>query len=87
VAGRIDVLDRVVSDVAVAVVALRVARRWHDRVGRDESREIRIVIPGAVIVEAVFGIELLAGEAVLGVYIAFVPADFSPSRRIFCLLI
>jgi len=59
-------------------MTLRIAGGRDDRIGRDESRQLGIVVPGAVIVEAVLRIELLAGEAVLGVYVAFASADLAP---------
>jgi hypothetical protein len=62
VAGRIDVLDRIISDVAVAVERLRIARRRDDRIGRDEPGEYRIIISCAVVVEAELRIKNLARE-------------------------
>jgi hypothetical protein len=56
VSSRIDVVLRVIPDVAVPVQALRVIRRLHERVGTDKPADLGIVIPPAVVIEPRFRI-------------------------------
>jgi len=61
-AGRVGVVYRVVTAIGVAIQGLGVVGSLDDRVGGDESSELWIVIPGAVVVEAGGVIKLFAGE-------------------------
>ena len=68
----IDPVDGVIPDVAVPIQRLRIPGFGDDGVGTDEPPEAGVIVPGVVVVEAVFdppggrclGVLLLAGEAV-----------------------
>ena len=62
--ARVDVFDRVVSDITVAIQPLRVARRRNDRIGTDEACKLWIIVSGAIVVEARLWIKYLAGKAI-----------------------
>ena len=61
-AGGIDVAQRIVPHVRVAVERLRIERARHDRVGLEEAAEGRVVEARPVVVEAHAALEPLAGE-------------------------
>jgi hypothetical protein len=79
VPGRVDVLDRIVSDVAVTIERLRIARRRNDRIGRNKPRQVGIIVSGAIVVETELRIKNLAGEPPVGLKIRPLTARyFSP---------
>ena len=63
----IDILQRVVVDVAVAIQGLRITRRRHGRIRRDKPANRRVIRPGGVPVEAGGLVLGLAGELAVGV--------------------
>jgi len=64
-AGRVSVIQRIVSGVGVAVQRLGVVRAGDDAIGGDEPTDLGIVQPGLVIIEAQFVIVFLVGERVV----------------------
>jgi hypothetical protein len=65
--ARVDVLDRIVSGIAVAIKRLWVAGAWDDRIGGDKACQLWIIVSGAIVVEAALWIKYLAGESPFGV--------------------
>src|SRR5262249_38604318 len=59
VPGRIDVDDRVVPRIGVAVERLRVAHRGHDRIRADKPPDGGIIVACAEVVETQLFVELL----------------------------
>ena len=70
-ASRINVVNRIVAAIAVAVEALGVVGGLDYGVGGDESADFGVVVSGAVEVEA-GGVKLFAGELVFDQVGAFV---------------
>jgi hypothetical protein len=64
VSARINIVLRAVEHVGIAIQILRVVGVLHERIGTNESCNILIVVPAAVVVDAALAVELLAGEAV-----------------------
>jgi len=56
----VNVTVGVVEGVCVSVDALRVHKSWLNTVGRDESSDLAVVVPVAVVVEAGGLVELFA---------------------------
>lgn len=75
---RVNAIDGVVDDIAVAVMALGVINVGDKWIGADESRKLWIIVPAAIVVEARFGIKNMAGEAAEGIPSAFLPGNFTP---------
>ncbi len=61
---RVDILERVVQDVAVPVKRLGVRRVGHYRVCRDKPAERRVVAPGTIIVQSRLVVKFLRCEFV-----------------------
>ena len=61
--ARVDVANRVVEHIAIAVKGLRVEDLGHKGIGADEPPQLRIIVPPAVVKKPALAIELLAGKA------------------------
>ena len=68
----IDVIYRVVIAIRITIKRLWIARRLDYRIRTNESSQFRVVVAGAVVVEACGLVEGLASEAVGGVASAFI---------------
>ena len=61
-ARGVDVLQRVVPDVRISVVALPIERRLDDRIGREEPPGPRVVDSTLHVDQALLEVLLVAGE-------------------------
>ena len=75
---RVDVVNRVVKDVAVAVEILWIIWFTDKWVGRDEAAKLRVIVSAAIVVEAALWIKDVAGEAPKRIAGAFRSACLTP---------
>lgn len=61
-AARVNIFQGVISDIGVAVEALRVFNIWYNGIGRYEAVKIRDVVPRIVIDKAEVVVVLLPDE-------------------------
>ena len=63
---RICIIHRAAIDIAEPVPCPGIERVWHDGVRLDEAAGLRVIEPGAIVVQADVGFQALAGEEAVG---------------------
>ena len=74
----IDVVDRVIDHIAVAVEALRITGIRNRRIWGDPSRQLWVIVSAAVVEKAGLRVLDLAVEAPERFSCALLSGDFSP---------